>query len=80
MGTFKEVFYSLLSPSLRMQIKRVDEEAALTKADLESIKARLQDKGLNRAEKAALRKQKSVLIKRLRVKKRHCRIGCTNRH
>ncbi len=47
----------------------MDEEAALTKADLESIKARLQDKGLNRAEKAALRKQKSVLIKRLRVKK-----------
>ncbi|WP_461833939.1 hypothetical protein [Desulfothermus sp.] len=69
LGTFKEVFYSLLSPSLRMQIQRIDEETMMLKADFEAVKAKLQDKSLSKGEKAALRKQKSDLMKSLKIKK-----------
>jgi hypothetical protein len=69
LGTFKDVFYSLLPPSMRMQIERVDDETMVVEADLESIKARLKDKDLSKAEKAALRKKKNRLMAELKNKK-----------
>ncbi|GAB6163125.1 hypothetical protein JCM12298_22850 [Desulfothermus naphthae] len=68
LGTFKEVFYSLLPPSIRFKIQRIDEEAMIVKADLETVNAKLQDKSLSGAEKAALKRQKSDLMRRLKAK------------
>ncbi len=67
-GTFKDVFYSILSPSVRMQIERVDSELMVVKSDYESVKARLKDKNLSRAEKAALKKKKQMLYREVKNK------------
>ncbi len=68
LGTFKDVFYSLLSPSIRSQIQRIDEEIMVVRADLESTKARLQCKGFSSPEIAALRRKKSQLVAELKNK------------
>ena len=69
LGSFKEVFYSLLPFDKRDQMERVDEELAMLGAELESIKAKLQDKNLPKEEKAALRKKKAELSKQFQNKK-----------
>ncbi len=69
LGTFKEVFYSLLPGNIRDQIERIDEELADTEAELESIKARLKDKNIPKEERAALIKKKSELSRQVKNKK-----------
>ncbi len=68
-GTFKDVFYSILPPSVRMQIERVDSELMVVNSDYESVKARLKDKNLSKAEKAALKKKKDLLYREVENKK-----------
>jgi len=69
LGTFKDVFYSILPPSIRMKIERVDSELMVVQSDYESVKARLKDKKLSKAERAALKKKKAMLYKEVHNKK-----------
>ncbi len=69
LGTFKEVFYSLLDPSVRAQIQRIDDELMADRAELESIKAQLNNrKDLSPAERAALKKRKEILSRTIKTK------------
>ncbi len=69
LGTFKDVFYSLLDPSVRAQIRRIDDELMVDRAELESIKAQLKNrKDLSPAEKAALKKKKDMLARTIKTK------------
>lgn len=61
LGTFKEVFYTLLPEDKQDEIKGIDEELAIARIDLEQIKARLKDKKLAKEEKAVLKKRKAEL-------------------
>ncbi len=69
-GTFREAFYSILSPSIRNKIKRIDEETFMVKSDLEEVKAKLQDKKIPPYEKAALQKKKRILSIEFKNKKK----------
>jgi len=69
LGTFKDVFYSLLPTDKREQIEHIDEEKAEQEAELESIKARLKDKKLPVAERAALNKKEKELDREVQEKK-----------
>ncbi len=69
LGTFKEVFSSLLPGNIRYQIEHVDEELVDTKAELETIKAKLKDKNLPKEERMALIKKKKELSRQVQNKK-----------
>ena len=66
LGSFKEVFYSLLPDHLRSRIKTVDNEVNDAVAELASTEARLKEKGLRDAEVRALNKKEEVLNKQIR--------------
>lgn len=74
LGTFKDVFYSLLPPDIMDKIKRIDSEIFLVEADLEEVKQQMKDtkyfSKLPPAEKKALRKKKNDLTQELKNKKR----------
>jgi hypothetical protein len=61
LGTFEEVFYTLLPDHIRDAVKRVDDEVQVAEADLEEIKARLKEKGLSEKAKARLEKREEEL-------------------
>ncbi len=73
LGTFKEVFYSLLSPNIRDRIKRIDTEVFLVESELEEIKQQMKDSkyfsSLPAAEKRAIKKKRDNLKKELENKK-----------
>jgi len=68
LGTFEEVYYTLLPDHLRDGIKRVDQEVNLIGIDLEAVKARQKEKDLPSREMARLEKEEEVLEKRLKNK------------
>lgn len=68
LGTFKEVFYTLLPEHIRDNIKKVDDEVQLAEADLEEVKARLKEKDLSKEEKARLEKREEDLEKEVDIK------------
>jgi len=68
LGTFKEVFYSLLPPDKRDQMERIDDEKAEQEAELETIKAKLKDKKLSKRERAALNKKEEELDQEVQEK------------
>ena len=65
LGSFADVYYTLLPDHLRQEIQRVDEQLKQTMADLEKAKARQKGKDLSSAEKAALSKEETELDKKL---------------
>ena len=69
LGTFKEVFYSLLPADRREQMERVDEELTILEAELESIKARLKDKNLSKEKRIALERKKRELTRQFQNEK-----------
>ncbi len=69
LGTFKEVFYTLLPEDKQDEIKRTDEELAIARTDLEKIKAQLKDKKLPWGERVVLSRQKAELEGNVRNKK-----------
>ncbi len=68
LGTFKQVFYTLLPDYVRDNIRRVDDEVQVAEADLEEIKARLKEKELSKGERARLEKREEELEKEVDVK------------
>lgn len=68
LGTFKEVFYTLLPDHIRDAIKRVDDEVQVVEADLEEIKARLNEKELSQEGRARLEKREEELEKEVDIK------------
>ncbi|RJR25956.1 MAG: hypothetical protein C4582_02775 [Desulfobacteraceae bacterium] len=62
-GSFENVFYTLLPVNLRENLERVDEELFLTVSDLKTVEARLDEKGIQSGERAALNRQKQFLEK-----------------
>ena len=65
LGTFKEVFYTLLPEHLRSQIRTVDNDVNDAVAELASAQARLKEAGLKRSEVQALEKKEEVLQKEI---------------
>ncbi len=65
LGSFKEVFYTLLPNHLRSRIKTVDNEVNDAVAELASTEARLKEKGLRDSEVRALNKKEEVLHKQI---------------
>ena len=65
LGSFREVFYTLLPDHLRSQIRTVDNEVNDAVADLASTQARLKEKGLKDTEEQALEKREEVLQKQI---------------
>ena len=68
-GTFKEVFYSLFNPFIRQEIQRIDSELVTNEAELEAIKAELEDKELSPRQRLALGKQKEIISIRVKRQK-----------
>jgi hypothetical protein len=68
LGTFKDVFYTLLPDHIRDNIKRVDDEVNIADSDLESVKARLKEKKLPKAERIELEKREEALEKEVETK------------
>ena len=68
LGTFRDVFYTLLPNHLRSRIKTVDNEVNNLVADLASTEARLKEEGLKDSEMQALEKKEEVLQKQIRNK------------
>ena len=61
LGTFKDVFYTLLPDHIRDAMERVDNEVAFAVADLKEVQARLEEKDLPRGERAGLEKREEAL-------------------
>lgn len=69
LGTFEEVYYTLLPDHIRDRIKRVDEEVHMMEADLEAVKARQKEKNLSSEEVDRLEKEEDLLEKQLENKR-----------
>jgi hypothetical protein len=65
LGSFENVYYTLLPGHLRQEIQKVDEQVQQTMGDLEQAKARQKGKDLSTAEKQALSKEEDRLEKSL---------------
>jgi hypothetical protein len=65
LGTFEDVYYTLLPDHLRHEIQKVDEQVQQTMNDLEQAKAKQKEKGLPTSEKQALSKKERSLEKSL---------------
>ena len=65
LGTFKDVFYTLLPDHLQSRIKSVDNEVNEIVSELAAIQARLKEEGLKGTEVRALEKRKDGLQKQI---------------
>ena len=65
LGTFKEVFYTLLPDHLRGRIKTVDNEVNDAISELAAVQARLEEKGLKSSEIRTLEKKEEILEKQI---------------
>lgn len=61
LGTFKEVFYTLLPDHVRDTMEKVDTEVEIVVADLKEVQARLEEKDLPPGQRAALEKREDEL-------------------
>jgi len=68
LGTFKEVFYTLLPEHISDSITRVDDEVNIVVADLKEVQARLEENKLPPAERAQLEKREEALEKEAKNK------------
>ena len=68
LGTFKEVFYTLLPDHLRDTMERVDNEVEVAVADLKEVQARLEEKELPSGERAGLEKKEEMLEREVKKK------------
>jgi len=68
LGTFEKVFYTLLPDHIRDAVKRVDDEVQVAEADLEEIKARLEEKDLSEKARARLEKREEELETEVKTK------------
>ncbi len=65
LGSFREVFYTLLPDHLQGKIQTVDNEVNDAVAELASVQARLKEKGLKSGEEKALEKKEESLQKQI---------------
>jgi len=65
LGTFANVYYTLLPVQLRQEIQKLDDELQHTMAAMQKAKARQKAKELSTAEQTALSKEKVSLEKKL---------------
>jgi len=74
LGTFEEVYYTLLPDHLQERIRRMDDDVNMTGSDLEATKALLEDDGLPSREVNRLEKEKkrldALLDKKLSAQKK----------